>query len=170
MTAPEMQPVEEPDGVVMNLRETRKEMAAAKRKADRAAAVTKREVAESAGTVEPPAKKPALKAVPAPKPEVLRDAEHPWYTKKSYTAKEGHKLYEATGTSGQIAVRSFKEPVYFAVNLIQPNMPGERGEPIRKGTIFHMYATREAAEKVAEKMSQPPTEATVVEVREYQGP
>jgi hypothetical protein len=115
-----------------------------------------------------PAKKAVAKAA-APKvekPVVLKDAEHPYYTRKGYAPAKGCQLYEAQGASGQIGVRSYKEPVVCAIDKSDDKAGRETD---RLGCIFHMYPSNEAAEKVAAKLRADGYGAVIVEARPYRG-
>jgi hypothetical protein len=162
---------ENPERATPNLRDTRKEMAAN---------VTPLEVAsrprkpiKKAAAKKAPAKKPAAKATPgeaAPKP--LRDAQHPWYVKSSYTPVKGKKLYEATGESGQISVYSSDVVFTHAVSLAEPDRPG--ADWLRKGRICSMHTDRESAERMMERILKDrpegdKTRCVIVEAREYRG-
>lgn len=57
------------------------------------------------------------KAAPKEKPS------GPRYTKKSYTVKEGFKLYEATGRAGKINVRAFSQVMTHAADVQDPAHP-----------------------------------------------
>lgn len=182
MTAPEDDKKPEPAPHESGLRAARKERAAATKAAAAKKApphnVTHINSAKSAAKT--PAKKAAAKKAPAkkapattvaavPKAPALRDADHPWYSRTSYTARPGQKLYEATGESGQIAVRSFPKVVTHAVSVAYVNYPGERAEYIRKGVIYSFYPDEESARKIADKLNKDPDHAVVVPVREYRG-
>ena len=181
MTAPEDGKKPEPAPHESGLRAARKERAAATKAAAKKAPphnVTHINSAKSAAKT--PAKKAAAKKAPAkkapaktvaavPKAPAPRDADHPWYSRTSYTARPGQKLYEATGESGQIAVRSFPKVVTHAVSVAYVNYPGERAEYIRKGVIYSFYPDEESARKIADKLNKDPDHAVVVPVREYRG-
>jgi hypothetical protein len=119
-----------------------------------------------------PAKKAAAKKTTAErKPAAVKDKDNPWYTRSGYTPVPGQKLYEATGESGQIAVRSCATPMTHAVSWAHVDQPGERAKAVREGVIVHMYADELAAKKAAAKWQDdnPGDRLVVVEAREYQG-
>ena len=63
----------------------------------------------------------------------------PQYTRTKYTAREGQKLYEATGGSGQIVVRSFKDPVTHAVDVSDLQATSEFA---KLGQIWGLFPAR----------------------------
>jgi len=133
--------------------------------------VVQMNAAQSAGRAAPAAKA-APKAAPKPTaPKEPQDAEHPWYTRKSYTPVPGQKLYEAVGESGQIAVRSCANPVTHAVSWAHTGQPGERAKAIREGVIANFYPSEEAAKKAAVKFQADNNEDRIIVVpaREYRG-
>jgi hypothetical protein len=173
MTAPDDEKKPEtfvPTG--QGLRATRKAVAAAKKAAKKMPSNVSH--ISSGGKKKPekkpPAKKAAAKAA-ASKPAVPQDKGHPWYTRKSYTAVPGQKLYEATGASGQIAVRSCAKAMTHAVSWAHTEQPGERAKAIREGVIANFYPDELSAKKAAAKWSEdnPGDKIVVVPAREYKG-
>lgn len=170
-----------PPPEVQGLRAVKKAVAQKKAADKRAAkkAPAKKAPAKASNVVQlgskPPAKKaPAAKVAAEPKPKVAKepqDAEHPWYTRKSYTPVPGQKLYEAVGESGQIAVRSCANPVTHAISWAHTDQPGERAKAIREGVIANFYPSEELAEKSAAKFREqnPQDRIVVVPAREYRG-
>jgi hypothetical protein len=164
---------------VQGLRATKKAAAAAKK----TAANNVREIGSGKKAAPKPgpakkaaAKAPAKKAEPRakaePKPKVLRDPEHPWYTHPGYVVKkDGQQLYEATGMSGQISVRASDKPLTYAISWGDPDRPGERAQHIRIGVISDFFESEEAAIKVAKKRREdyPTHKIEVVKVRPYRG-
>jgi hypothetical protein len=154
------------------LRATRKAAAAAKRAAKKRPS--------NVSDIHGPKKKAAAKKAPAkkaepkaatPKPAVTKDKDHPWYTRKSYTPVPGQTLYEATGASGQIAVRSCAQHVTHAVSWAHTGWPGERATAIREGVIVTFYPDELSAKKAAAKWQEenPNDKLVVVEARKYRG-
>ncbi len=176
MTAPDDEK-KPPDTFVpegQGLRATRKAVAAAKRAAKKAERKLPSNVSDINGKRKPAKKPPAKKAAPkaaTPKEPVLQDKDHPWYTRKSYTPVPGQKLYEATGASGQIAVRSCGQVMTHAVSWAHTGQPGERAKAIREGVIANFYPDELAAKKAAAKWREdnPGDKIVVVEAREYRG-
>lgn len=123
--------------------------------------VVEKVVAEKATPVKKAAPKKAT-----PKEVVLRDPEHPYYTRRGFAPVKDHKLYEATGGSGQIAVRSKKEPVTVGLSVSDSTHPREAD---RLGCVFDMYPTEEAAEKQAVKFRAQGLGAVVVPAQPYRG-
>jgi hypothetical protein len=161
------------------LRATRKEAAANKKAAAKKAAQTKAQndnvvqigANKKAAAKKAPAKKAAAKVAAPPAEKRQQDSDHPWYTRKSYTAVPGQKLYEAVGESGQIAVRSCANVVTHAISWAHTGQPGERAKAIREGVIANFYPTEDAAKKAAEKFAadNPEDRIVVVPAREYRG-
>lgn len=155
------------------IRAAHKEMAAAKKKAAPPKAPAKKAKSNvvQIGERTPAKKVAAPKASREAVPKEPQDAEHPWYTKKSYTAVPGQKLYEAIGESGQIAVRSCAKPMTHAVSWAHVDQPGERAKAIREGVIVNLYDSEAAAEKAAERFRKdnPLDRIVVVPAKEYNG-
>ena len=109
--------------------------------------------------------------LPEPKKAAGKDQAHPFYMKASYTPKEGEKLYEATGESGQIAVQSHPRVMTHAVSVADPGYPGARAKFIRIGVVRHFFPSKAKAERYAEKNRElrPDCRFVVVPVREYTG-
>jgi hypothetical protein len=164
VTTPENKP-EEPQKHV-GAREARKQTAAARKKAEKSN-VTPINRPKPAAKKAPAKKATAPKAEKETKPEQVRDAEHPWYSKSGFKAQEGTKLYEATGESGQISVRSFSTPMTHAVSWAEVNRPGS--EVLRKGRIHTFHPNEESAQRMADKLNIEPDRAVVVPVIEYRG-
>jgi hypothetical protein len=131
----------------------------------------------SGGKSKPTKKAPAKKATAkkaAPKPaaeKVPKDKDHPWYTRSGYAPVPGQTLYEATGESGQIAVRSYVKPVTHAVSWAHVDQPGERAKAVREGVIVTFYPDELSAKKAAAKWQEdnPGDRLVVVEARKYRG-
>lgn len=149
-----------------------------KRAVARAAREHKAAQKKAAAKKAPAKKTPAKKASNvvqigrnAARPKGPQDADHPWYTRKSYTAVPGQKLYEAVGESGQIAVRSCANPVTHAISWAHVDQPGERAKAIREGVIANFYPSEGAAERQAAKFraDNPEDRIVVVPAREYRG-
>lgn len=161
-------PQNEPDPAPKNLRQTRKEARAKNNVTSMAGRTAKKAPAKA------PAKKVAKKAPAAkkePAAKVLRDPEHPWYARPSYAPLAGHKLYEATGDSGQISVRSSEKPLTHAISWGDPDRAGERAFALRAGVIHDFFTDEESAQKVAKARQErnPHHKITVVPCREYKG-
>jgi hypothetical protein len=174
----------QPDPRPLNLRESRKEMDAAKKAeapkpGPRPSNVTPispakkapaKKAAKKTAEKAPAKKAPAKKAADGPITTKVRDRQHPWYVKSYYTPVKGQKLYEATGESGQIAVRSSSAVMTHAVSWAQPGYPNNPA--VQQGTIYSMHPNPESAEKTAATLlkGRPDDRTVIVEVREYTGP
>lgn len=88
------------------------------------------------------------------------------YTRKGYACPEGKQLYEATGGSGQISVRSSGEPLVAGINVA--DVAGST-EKQRQGQVWNMFTTVEKANKEAAKLREQGLTVTVVPVRPYAG-
>jgi hypothetical protein len=104
-------------------------------------------------------------------PTVKKDKDHPFYVrdKSTYRAKEGQKLYEATGESGQIAVQSHAEEMTFALSWADPEYWGTRADHIRAGVVRNFYTTKDKAMRSRDRMAKayPHCTFVVVEAREF---
>ena len=133
-----------------NLRNTRRQ-----------ARATRREMgAETEATVKPIEKvyTPVSRNTPTP--------ENPSYTREGYLAKEGQQLWEATGSSGQIAVRSSAQEMVCAIDVA--DVAATR-EVARLGQVWEMFPSQERAEKRAEKLRAVGLTVNIVPVRPYAG-
>lgn len=88
------------------------------------------------------------------------------YTRRGYRAADGCELYEATGGCGQIAVRSYKEPVTHALDVA--DIAGRTNNQ-KQGQIWSMFPNLDAALSAAQKLREEGLTVTVVEARPYAG-
>jgi hypothetical protein len=176
MTQPDDGKPEEKDppdpAKTQGLRATRKAVAAQKKAAKKETEQSNVRAINSGKSA--PAKKAPTKKAAAKKAEppvkVVQNKDNPWYSRKSYTPVPGQKLYEATGESGQIAVRSCATEMTHAISWAQER-PGERSQAIRNGTIFNFYPSEDAAKKAADNLraKNDGDRIVVVSARPYKG-
>lgn len=88
------------------------------------------------------------------------------YTRKGYACPPGKQLYEATGGSGQISVRSSSEPLVVGIDVA--DVAGQN-EKQRRGQVWAMFTTEEKANKEAAKLREQGLTVNVVPVRPYAG-
>lgn len=134
-----------------NLRNTRRQ-----------ARATRREMgAETEATVKPIEEKPyTAVSRNGPTPE------KPSYTRDGYKAKEGQQLWEATGSSGQIAVRSSAQEMVCGIDVADVAATRELA---RLGQVWEMFPSQERAEKRAERLRAMGLTVNIVPVRPYAG-
>ncbi len=92
--------------------------------------------------------------------------ENPNYTRNGYKAKEGQLLWEATGSSGQIAVRSSAVELTFAIDVADIAATRELAQ---QGQIWEIFPSEEAAERRAAKLRESGLTVKVVPARPYAG-
>lgn len=158
--------VEQPD----NLRNARKESRASRRALGADAVEEKAEVkvirrrkapvGDPTGVIPIPAEKPVKVNPRMPTPQ------NPQYTRIGYATKEGQQLYEATGSSGQIAVRSSANTMTCGIDVADI----AAGSDVAKtGQVWTMFPSTEAAERKAAKLREQGFTVTVVPARPYGG-
>lgn len=176
MTAPDESKKNEPATAphASGLRAARKERQAAKKSVPVEPGDNVREIGTANGAKKAAKKAPAKKAAAkkaSPKPPTVKDRDNPWYTRASYTPVSGQQLYEATGESGQIAVRSCATKMTHAISWAHVDQPGERAKAVREGVIVDMYPSEEAAKKALERYSKDAgnDRLVIVPARPYKG-
>src|SRR5206468_2558911 len=92
----------------------------------------------------------------------------PRYTRKSYTCKEGFKLYEATGRAGKINVRAFDQVMTHAADVQDPEHPNVDWHT---GVITRFFRSKEKAEdyKAKKEAEGEGVNVRIVTVQPYKG-
>lgn len=91
----------------------------------------------------------------------------PRYTRRSYKAPPGKRLYEATSSCGLISVRASAVEMKFATNVIDLAGATERQ---RTGQIRSFFATESEAKQQAARLREDGYMVSIVEARPYAGP
>jgi len=92
----------------------------------------------------------------------------PRFTRKAYSAKEGFKLYQATGRAGKINVRQFDQVMTHAADVQDPEHPNEDWH---KGVITRFFPSKEKAEdyKAKKEAEGGGVNVRIVAAQPYQG-
>jgi hypothetical protein len=92
--------------------------------------------------------------------------ENPQYTRSGYAAKDGQQLYEATGSSGQIAVRSSVGVMVCGIDVADV---AAASDVARGGQVWALFSTEKAAEKKAAQLREQGLTVNIVAARPYAG-
>jgi hypothetical protein len=92
----------------------------------------------------------------------------PRYTRKSYTCKEGFKLYEATGRAGKINVRAFDQVMTHAADVQDPEHPNADWH---LGVITRFFPSKQKAEdyKAKKEAEGDDVNVRIVAAQPYKG-
>jgi len=153
--------VTDPEPVVDNLRNARREARAARR-ALGADAVEETGMA----TAMPRKKVRALPVAEARETVVVEETIRQGYTRKGYKAKDGQSLYEATGSSGQICVRGSANEMTVGIDVI--DLAGSNAVA-KAGQVWKLFATTAQAEQAAVKLREQGYAVKIVPARPYAG-
>jgi hypothetical protein len=92
----------------------------------------------------------------------------PRYTRKSYVAKEGFKLYEATGRAGKINVRQFDQVMTHAADVQDTAHPNADWHD---GVITRFFPSKEKADdyKAKKEAEADTVNVKIVAAQPYKG-